>query len=74
MDKNRERAERLVDALRPKLIDLVAELLDNERGADAPPDEPARIDGISQEGYVRAQRTVARWQMAGKTKKVRKAG
>lgn len=71
MSKNRVLAEQIVDRLRPRLVDLVAEVLDQERGAD---DEPARVPGISPEGYARAAAHVARWQDGRSRGKARKAG
>ena len=66
MGNNRVLAEQIVDRLRPRLVDLVAEVLDQERGAD---DEPARVPGITPEGYARAAAHVARWQSRGKARK-----
>lgn len=65
-NKNRVLAEQLADRLRPRLVAMLEELLDEERGAE---DEPARVPGISPEGYARAAAHVARWQG-----KARKAG
>lgn len=67
---NRELAERLEERLRPRLVALLAELLDEERGAE---DDPVpRVPGITPEGYALAAATAARWQSG--TRRGRKAG
>lgn len=67
MSKHRARAELLVDRMRPKLIDLVAELLDEESGAGAADGAmPHRLPGVSEESYRKAADAVARWQSGGK--------
>lgn len=71
MSKNRVLAEQLVDRLRPRLIDLLEEILDAERG---PEEQPHRVPGISQEGYERAAAAVARWGIGKSRGKVKRAG
>lgn len=66
MDRNRELAARLVDALRPKLVDLIAELLDEERGVTEDDGPPPRLPGVSQEDYERCLRMA---RCGGKTRR-----
>lgn len=68
MSKSRELAEQLVEKLRPRLIDLVAELLEESgAGAGAADDAmPHRLPGVSEESYRKAADAVARWQSGGK--------
>lgn len=73
MSKNRELAERLMDKLRPRIVDALVELLDAEQGVED--EQPHRVPGISPEGYARAAAAVARWSGGGrKAGKVRRAG
>lgn len=68
---NRELAERLEERLRPRLVALLAELLDEERGAE---DEVPRVPGITPEGYALAAATAARWLSGEGRKRGKKAG
>lgn len=69
MSRNRILAEQLADKLRPRLVNLFVELLDEELGSD---DEPARVPGITPEGYARAVAAVARWHTGSKKGKGKK--
>lgn len=74
MSRNRILAEQLVDKLRPRLVDLVAELLDDERGADGADDAmPHRLPGVSEESYRKAAAAVARWGSSRSRGRSRKA-
>ena len=75
MSENRILAERLVDKLRPRLVDLLADLLDDERGAEGAEEAmPHRLPGVSEESYQKAAAAVARWGSGRSRGKVRKAG
>lgn len=64
---NRELAENLADKLRPRLVALLQEALEEERGAD---DEVVpRVPGISQADYERALAAVQRWSGGGRKKR-----
>lgn len=69
---NRELAERLEERLRPRLVALLAELLEEERGADE--QEVPRVPGITPEGYALAAATAARWLSGEGRKRGKKAG
>lgn len=75
MSKSRVLAEQLVDRLRPKLIDLLADLLDDERGAEGAEEAmPHRLPGVSEESYQKAAAAVARWGSGRSRGRSRKAG
>jgi len=75
MSENRILAERLVDKLRPRLVDLLADLLDDERGAEGAEEAmPHRLPGVSEESYQKAAAAVARWGSSRSRGRSRKAG
>ena len=69
MSRNRILAEQLVDKLRPRLVNHLVELLDEELGSD---DDPPRVLGITSEEYERALAMAARWNMGSGTRKGKK--
>lgn len=71
MSCNRILAEQLADKLRPRLVNLLAELLDEELGADDA--MPHRLPGVSEESYQKAAAAVARWGSSRSRGRSRKA-